>query len=147
MPLIDRLQENLGFTRNEIKVVLFLAFALIAGAAVQRLLSPGRQESRPEFSSTAMDRAFAERSAATPASPAPPAGMPLQRTERTLSVNINTAGREELLRLPGIGPAYADRILRYRREHGPFARVNDLDAVRGIGPKTLARLRPYVRVR
>ncbi|WP_324718181.1 helix-hairpin-helix domain-containing protein [Carboxydochorda subterranea] len=56
------------------------------------------------------------------------------------TVDINTASPEELDELPGIGPALAERIVRFRTEHGPFRSVDDLVEVPGIGPKTLERL-------
>lgn len=59
-------------------------------------------------------------------------------------VNINTAGLEELQRLPGIGPALAERILEYRQEHGRFGSVEELEEVKGIGPKKLEKMRPFV---
>jgi competence protein ComEA len=61
-------------------------------------------------------------------------------------VNINTATAEELEALPRIGPALAQRIIAYRRAHGAFQKVDDLLAVKGIGPALLATLRPYVTV-
>jgi len=61
-------------------------------------------------------------------------------------VNVNTAGVEELQTLPRIGPALARRIVEYREKAGPFRRVEDLLAVRGIGPKLLERLRGRVTV-
>jgi len=62
-------------------------------------------------------------------------------------VNVNTAGAAELETLPGIGPALAERIVAHRAAQGPFASVDDLLAVSGIGEKTLARLRDLVTVR
>jgi competence protein ComEA len=62
------------------------------------------------------------------------------------SVDINSAGRADLQRLPGIGPALADRILEYRSAHGPFSSESQLTAVSGIGPKTLDKLRPHISV-
>jgi len=59
-------------------------------------------------------------------------------------VNINTAGAEELDTLPGVGPSTAAAILEFRREHGPFQRVEDLLEVRGIGEKKLAAMRDRV---
>jgi competence protein ComEA len=45
-----------------------------------------------------------------------------------------------------VGPAIAKRILDYRALHGPFKTIADLDKVKGIGPKTLARIAPLVTV-
>ncbi len=58
-------------------------------------------------------------------------------------VDVNHAPKEELVALPGIGDAMADRILAYRREHGPFHQIDDLRNVKGIGKKKLDRLAPY----
>lgn len=57
-------------------------------------------------------------------------------------VNINTASTAELVELPGIGQAYADRIVAGR----PYQTVDQLDQVKGIGEKTLEKLRPLVTV-
>ena len=61
-------------------------------------------------------------------------------------VNINTAGAAELEALPGIGPALAARIVEYRDGHGPFASVDDLTDVPGIGPAKLEALRSQATV-
>ena len=60
------------------------------------------------------------------------------------TVNINTAGLDQLQKLPGIGPAMAQRILDYRTAHGRFQAVDELDEVKGIGPAKLAKMRPFV---
>ncbi len=61
-------------------------------------------------------------------------------------VNINTASETELETLSGVGPVTAAAIIQYRTEHGPFASVDDLMDVSGIGPATLEELRPQVTV-
>lgn len=60
------------------------------------------------------------------------------------TVNINSAGVDQLQRLPGVGPAYAQRIVDYRTQHGRFQSVEELDEVKGIGPKKLEKMRPFV---
>lgn len=62
------------------------------------------------------------------------------------TVNINTATVEELVRLPGIGPAKAAAIAAFRQKHGAFSKVDELDRVKGFGRKSLIRLRPLVSV-
>jgi comEA protein len=59
-------------------------------------------------------------------------------------VNVNSATAEELSLLPGVGPAKAQAILEYRKEHGAFKRVEELSEVKGIGDKALERMRSHV---
>jgi competence protein ComEA len=64
----------------------------------------------------------------------------------TALVNINTADEATLETLNGVGPVLAASIIAYRTEHGPFASVDQLDEVSGIGPATLEDLRSQVTV-
>jgi len=61
-------------------------------------------------------------------------------------INLNTAGVEELATLPRVGPVLAQRIVDWRKQHGRFSGVEELDAVDGIGPKLLEALLPLVRI-
>jgi competence protein ComEA len=53
---------------------------------------------------------------------------------------------EDLQRLPGIGAVLARRVVEWRTAHGPFRTVEELNEVKGIGPKKLERIRPLVTV-
>ncbi|OYV95602.1 MAG: hypothetical protein B7Z73_02330 [Planctomycetia bacterium 21-64-5] len=66
------------------------------------------------------------------------------RTARFL-VDVNQADWPELAQLPGIGQTLAQRIVTSRQERGPFLDHSELRRVRGIGPKTLEKMRPYLR--
>lgn len=59
-------------------------------------------------------------------------------------VNIQTAGPDALIALPGIGPVTAERIIAYREENGLFQSPDDLLNVSGIGPVTLDRIREFI---
>ena len=63
-----------------------------------------------------------------------------------LLVDLNQATVAELDQLPGVGPSTARAIIDHRTRNGPFASVDDLLAVRGIGHAKLAELKPFVRV-
>lgn len=61
-------------------------------------------------------------------------------------ININTASSVLLDTLPGIGPVLAERIVDYREANGPFAAVEDLGNVEGIGSKTLLEILNLITV-
>ena len=59
-------------------------------------------------------------------------------------ISINSATEAELLALPGVGPGMAKKIVDYRSSKGPFADVEELRKVKGIGEKVFAKLRPWI---
>lgn len=61
-------------------------------------------------------------------------------------ININSATAAELETLPGIGPVTAGKIIAYREANGPFARIEDIQDVPGIGPKTFDAIRDLIAV-
>jgi len=80
---------------------------------------------------------------------APPVGAPVAGGApggTAALVNINTADEPTLETLNGVGPVLAAAIIQYRTEHGPFASIDQLDEVSGIGPATLEDLRSQVTV-
>ena len=60
-------------------------------------------------------------------------------------VSLNTASREELEKLPGVGPALAARIVEHRERHGRFRRAEHLLLVRGVSERRFMQLRPYLK--
>lgn len=81
---------------------------------------------------------------------APPVSPPAQPSPAVRAgvvlVNINAASAAELEALPGVGPAIAQRILDYRGENGPFATVEEIMEVKGIGPATYEKLKDQITV-
>jgi competence ComEA-like helix-hairpin-helix protein len=66
-------------------------------------------------------------------------------TRPAFTTNVNTALAVELAQVPGLGPGLAARIVDYRETHGPFATLEALLDVPGIGPATLEQMRPWLR--
>lgn len=77
---------------------------------------------------------FAERMEAVPED--------LDEFLKLASTDINTADKEALMELPGIGEVLSDRILKYRAQHGPFADWSEFRRIQGIGEHLVETLRP-----
>jgi competence protein ComEA len=88
--------------------------------------------------------------------PAAPSGRPVAQAAPTRTgegdalrdgrpLDVNRASAAELALLPGVGPRLAGAILEARAQRGPFRGMADLGRVKGIGPKTLAKLAPLLR--
>jgi competence protein ComEA len=65
----------------------------------------------------------------------------------TGKLNLNTATEDQLILLPGVGPAKAERVVAWRAKHGKFNRVADLRHVKGFGYKTIKKLEAYLDVK
>lgn len=61
-------------------------------------------------------------------------------------INLNTASAEELMRLPYVGQTVANRILEYRRKHGPFKRPQDLIVIKGLSAKRYRQIAHLIRI-
>ena len=140
-----RLQQKIAITRQEMYALLCLVGFILLGTVVQAI-----QRNHPRFDPAIYAETDSLFEAAT---------LAMRREEHDSStteaiqsllsggvVNINTASKEALETLPRIGPAMADRIIAYRSSEGPFGSVDELVAVKGIGPKTLEKLRDRVTV-
>lgn len=139
MVWLYRLQQRLSITRREGVAILTLTVLFLTGLTVRHVQEQqvppvevdslvARSSASEGSDSTAIS--FAESSAPSPDDP----------------IDLNDASRDALEALDGIGPALSERIVQYRTTQRPFQRVQELQRVRGIGPKTLADLRPVVTV-
>ncbi|MCK5003872.1 MAG: helix-hairpin-helix domain-containing protein [Candidatus Aminicenantes bacterium] len=78
-------------------------------------------------------------------------GVQLQGAEKKTvkksgQININTAGIDQLSKLPGIGKKKAERIISFRKKHGRFRRTREIMKVKGIGEKTFKKFANRIRV-
>ena len=119
------------FNQREQRALIGLTAALLIGmlVAIGDWYRPSQLE---EFS-------------VVPRAVAPPPPRQVAAAEQG-PLSLNSATVEELVALPAIGPKIAARIVAFRRERGPFARLEQLTEVNGIGAKTLAKLRPLLTV-
>lgn len=164
MRVLYRLQHHVALTRPERHAVLMLSALLLVGLVARHVqrhapLSPDVQAAYAEDmrllaagpADAASARAWPLLKPPGPTGPVPLLIPPAASASATAPdtdtrINLNTADALMLQQLPRIGPALAERMLTYRETHGPFQSIDDVARVRGIGPKTLVRLRPLVRV-
>jgi competence ComEA-like helix-hairpin-helix protein len=167
MRFLSKLNQFFGFTPTESKVVFFLVITFVAGGTVKlyRVYFPPDPSKRFDYSEA--DREFAQRSMmidsieASTSDAEPYALDSLKQTGRARRLsrntpvtkglpagtilNLNTASKAELVKLPGIGEATAERILLYREENGRFRKTDELKNVKGIGEKKFQKIKPLVK--
>jgi comEA protein len=121
------------FTAQETKALIFLLAALAVGSGITLY-----KRSHPRFAPQMVIQSTQ--------SPAAPRMVDVSgRTPgRRALIDINRAAAEELELLPGIGPALSRRVVEYRQINGPFATIEDITRVQGIGPKTFQRIKGYI---
>ena len=141
----------LNLTRQEILVIQFLVGFFLLGTAIH--LYRSCHEKSPAMQERQASQPDAEFKALARQMDSVPAGE--RQTEQTASaakvipagkINLNTAGKDELMRLTGIGPTIAERIILYREDVHSFRKVEDLLGVKGIGEITLERIKDEVTI-
>ncbi len=135
----------LGFTPTETRIAAIVALIVLVAsgvAIVRRALAPAPRVVRQtvQLESSAAD------TVAAAGETTPKAVPPGSAYNDDGQLDINHADFAELVKLPGIGPVLAGRIMEYREQHGPFSTVDSLLQINGIGRKKLALLHELVFV-
>ena len=142
-----------NLTKTENKALLILGAVLIISTIIQ-WLQPQEMNSKL-FDYSLQDSLFKIYSADTAKKQIDKKRLIIQKdpptrnkhkkqTLKKNSININRAGKKDLERLPQIGPVTAQKILDLRQEVNGFTKAEDLLKVKGIGPKTLEKIRPFI---
>ncbi len=160
MTILFRIQEHVALTQIETRTLATLLVLLVGGLAAQRIpVSPPDtslvQSTRAErfaaladsLGSVDVGEIAEPQVEVAAAEPAPQRATRARKADSgPVYVNLNTASQAELERLPRVGPKTAERILALRAEIGQFSEPDQLTRVKGIGVKTMDRLRPLVHV-
>ncbi|NOY05080.1 MAG: helix-hairpin-helix domain-containing protein [Chlorobi bacterium] len=157
---LKSLLNRAGFTREEQNVLLFFIALIIIGSGyrlVERWSAPDPEDFAREYqvaeslfhrppdpSSQLVTSSFSE--TGNPHDSLKPRKKK-SKSNSTLqphSININAAGQSELEALPGIGPATAKKIIRFREQVGRFKKPSDIKKVKGIGDKKFKKIEPFI---
>jgi competence protein ComEA len=137
-----RLQQRLSITRHEALALLTLTTLFVMGITLRHV----QEQQVPPVAVDSLVAKSAVKTAGPSLNTESASSEPASPTSEN-PLHLNNASREALQALNGIGPALSKRIIEYRSETRPFQTVTELKRVAGIGPKTLADLRPIVTVR
>lgn len=147
--VIRIIQEKFGLTKSEAGIILFLAFGLVVGG-VAKIFDLGKSVEKYDFSdsdsffSAASSRIDSAVAAEEDTGKMTPASDGIRQIAVTSLVDLNRAGLNDLINVPGIGRVTAQRIIDYRNANGKFMSVKDLLKVKGIGSKKLEQIKHYV---
>ncbi len=130
-------------------VLVAIAFVLLAGIIAYNAVTLSSSEEGAVLESVSTSETESATSQSNEGTTSVTAFTAVESTAANVAagkVNINTAGLAELTTLTGIGDVKGQAIIDYRTEHGPFASVDELTNVSGIGDKTLAKIRDQITV-
>ena len=164
--MLRNLSKKIGFTEIEIKVLLFLAVCFLAGFAIKiiqnesfsdykkydyfkqdSLFNYYTSEAKKHLKSEKEKNAVDSKQEVLDFKPqkSDKKDTPNPLTEK--SININTAGNDLLLKLPGIGEKTAQNIIDLRSERGRFKSLDELMDVKGIGTSKFNKIKKFLYIK
>ncbi len=161
--IMDRIQATIGIARAELVVLLFVLGGLTAGVIIKFVLTDSTRLHYPDSAAiTRLLDSLALEQAKTYTGVNDTTALAALKSEvhttdsatakysagnlPTAPVNINTATKEALMKLPGIGPKTADAIIEYRNGK-PFRKISQLMEIKGIGEKKFEKVKSFIDVK
>lgn len=163
MRIVQRISEKIGLTQTELKVNVFLLLVLIGGLIIKLIGWESTPSDQLRFDYTSIDSIFYTSDSYKPeintnkifdsnleSLDFNKSNFKINPTKQELkekSINLNSAGLEQLALLPGIGIKTAEKILAYRKASGGFSNIDELLEVKGIGNSKLDKIKKYIFIR
>jgi comEA protein len=163
--MFKKLSVKTGFTETEIKVLLFLLAIFLAGFTYIKFIKGGSEAAYKEFDYSKEENALLKSEHGDSIEAASmqedkdsikkqvlelkdkPYGTTTKKEPTEKSINLNTAAREELMKISGIGEKTAGNILLYREKNGKFKTLEELMNVKGIGDAKFAKFKKYLYIK
>ncbi|RKY95237.1 MAG: hypothetical protein DRQ01_00255 [Ignavibacteriae bacterium] len=160
--MFKKLSEKIGFTQTEIKVILFLVVVFLVGAAYS-IINDGSKGEYINFDYSEQDSLFSLYKKNFPPDKLPDESVDIKEEVLELepldyernkkpplpqekSININKAGINQLISLPGIGEKTAQKIILLREERGGFKNLEELKDVKGIGEVKFNKIKKFLYI-
>lgn len=149
MPLLKKINPTNFFTKEEIRVLLFLIFFTLTGIAIKTYHTFFKTDEREiQFEKTDIDSILVavfseEKVEKSEIISSNKKEEPLKKK----SIDLNKASIEELKKLPGIGERTAQKIVEYRNNYGGFKKVEDVMKVERIGPNLFEKIKDYIIIK
>lgn len=138
----------LAFTKNERIILILLILSLIAGSGL-KLFKISKNKNEDSLILDKELKGFDKKLAAIVSTDtiidSSKVSFLNNQRNNSLSIDLNSATKQELEKLPHIGPVIAQRIIDYRMQRGRFETIDELVNVKGIGNKTLFKIKPYLK--
>ncbi|NIP41489.1 MAG: helix-hairpin-helix domain-containing protein [candidate division Zixibacteria bacterium] len=124
------------FSNGDIWAILFLLACMLIGGAIMIYQKHNRNQPPELIIETVGEADFPQQTSMQP--------VTASAASRSLKININSAPADSFELLSGIGPVYAERIVKYRQNIGYFQSLEQLMDVRGIGQRTFDKIKNYL---
>ncbi len=125
-----------SFTRQEKTVIITLIVTFTIGTSIITFRKLSNKDGISSFSSrySELDKKFSEISKND------------SLLNKKFEIDINTADKSELMKLPGIGTELSERIINYRNSRGRFEKLDEITNIKGIGKKRLEKILPFIYI-
>ncbi len=159
---LEKLSKKIGFTENELKTVLFLLFAALLGLVLKfanyetsepKHYDYSKQDSLfnayPIYRKNEDEKPVQKKLVAKKETfdfHKNKTNLNIKFVDKQILIDVNSATKNELTRLPGIGSKTAEKIIVYRNKHGKFKRKEELMNVKGIGKKKFEKIKKFVKI-
>jgi len=163
--MFKKLSVKIGFTETEIKVLLFLLALFLGGFTYIKFIKSGKEASYKEFDyskeessllkseqgDSLEEASISENKDSVKKQVLELKDKPYERVSKKepadKSINLNSATKEELLKISGIGDKTAENILVYRAKNNRFKTIDELMNVKGIGEAKFAKFKKYLFIK
>jgi competence protein ComEA len=155
--MLKKVSEKIGFTQTEIKVTLLLLVIFLLGFTYKTFFRNNGLTSYKNFDYSKEDSTFLNSGSQIDTAGSPDKENILELNKRNKfpakviaaekSINLNKAGVDVLITIPGIGKRTAENIIEQRTKLGGFKRVDDLLKVKNIGAKKLDKIKKYAYIK